>query len=109
MRFVVTFTDVESGESISFPTGGSSLWLAQDYGNQLPASPSKEERANFAWGYYAAQQAGVLEQLGLRDVKRPSKSQMDDATMYLVDHYDLTIDRPSKEEEEAPLASTPDD
>lgn len=97
LKFSLRFTGEE--KVVEFESGRSSLWRSQDYGAGLPASPSKQGKTDFAWGYFAARQAGRLEELGV-----PDGMGVDDAIEWIADNYDLYISD-SKKDADAPLAA----
>ena len=89
-------------EPIEFDAGRTANWKAVDYADTLPDSPSKDARFQFAWAYYAAEQAGKLEALEI-----PEGAPIEEAIEYIADQSDVVrIDDNSKEP--APLASTPE-
>lgn len=96
MVFKVAFSG--NGERVEFGTGRTSLWEAQDYGAALPDSPARQQKVDWAWGYFAARQAGMLERLGV-----PNDTPRDEAIAMLADSYDLDITRAG----DAPLATEP--
>jgi hypothetical protein len=86
-KFHFTFDDGES--KVTCTAGRTSLWKAQDYGMAIMKdhAGSRGGRQDFAWGYFAAKDAGILEQLGITD-----SMDIDQAVDHLADSYDLTID-----------------
>ena len=64
MRFNLRYESTEGGKVIEFATGRTSLWDAQDYANTIPEGVSKRAKVDYAWAFFAAQQAGKLEELG---------------------------------------------
>ncbi len=102
MVYVVTFSN-EEGTVAEVGTGRTSLWEAQDWGACLPESPYKGTKVDFAWGYFAAKQAGKLEELGV-----PEGTPVAEAVAMLADAYDMTVEKASgKRKADAPLAPEP--
>lgn len=89
----------EGEQTIECEAGRSSLWKAQDYGATLPATSSKQGKTDFAWGYFAASQNGILGKLGIEE-----GAPVEVAVEYIADNYDLTI-TDNKGGEDDPLAS----
>lgn len=87
MKFEVKFTN-EEGTVVEFTTGRSSLWHAQDAMQNFPDNPAKAGRLSFAWGFFAAKNAGKLEEIGIDDPNMP----VEDAIELLADTWDLEID-----------------
>ncbi len=98
MVYNVTFSN-ESGTVVEFGTGRTSLWEAQDWGMTLPETPYRGIKTDFAWGYFAAKQAGKLDALGI-----PSDTSVDEAVAMLADAYDVDFD---KVQGGTPLAQKP--
>lgn len=98
MKFEVKFTN-EEGKTVEFTTGRSSLWRAQDAAQNFPDNPAKAGRLSFAWGFYAAKNAGKLEEIGIDDPNMP----IEDAIDLLADTWDLDIDEAGSK---SPLADT---
>ncbi len=88
-------------DPIEFDSGRTANWKAVDFADGLPDSPSKDARFQFAWAYYAAEQAGKLDALDI-----PEGTPIEEAIEYIADLFDVVrIDDNSKDS--APLASTP--
>lgn len=100
MRFNLRYESDEGGKVIEFATGRTSLWDAQDYANTIPESVNKRAKVDYAWAFYAAQQAGKLGELGV-----PDGCGVEDGLRYLADNYDFSVVK--DDEEDAPLASEP--
>ncbi|MDO4290267.1 MAG: hypothetical protein Q4C41_03440 [Eggerthellaceae bacterium] len=98
MRFDIKFSNDE-GKAVEFTTGRSSLWRAQDATQNFPNNPAKNARLTFAWGFFAARNAGKLAELGIDDPNMP----VEDAIELLADTWDLNIDEAGAQ---APLADT---
>lgn len=101
MVYIVTFSN-EQGTTAEFGTGRTSLWEAQDWGAQLPETPYKGTQVDFAWGYFAAKQAGRLEELGV-----PEGTPVAEAVAMLADAYDMEVVK-AAERASAPLAPEPE-
>ena len=100
LKYHFTLQDGKN-EPIEFDAGRTANWKAVDFADKLPDSPSKDARFQFAWAYYAAEQAGKLEALDI-----PEGTPIEEAIEYIADQYDVVrIDDNSKDT--APLASTP--
>lgn len=93
MKWKLTLTNDE--KKIEVITGRSSLWTAQDFSATLPDTPSRSNKADYAWAYYAAKQAGKLEELGVEENDDVLK-----VIEYLGDTYDLI----SEDYKKSPLA-----
>ncbi len=88
-------------DPIEFDSGRTANWKAVDFADGLPDSPSKDARFQFAWAYYAAEQAGKLDAMDI-----PEGTPIEEAIEYIADQFDIVrIDDNSKDS--APLASTP--
>lgn len=90
----VTFT---GDTTVEVMAGRSSLWDAQDAAVGLPESDSKNLKSDYLWAYFAAKQAGKLDELGVKE-----DTPRDEAIAFLGDHYDLAFERA---DDAAPLAS----
>lgn len=82
-KFVIKF--VGDDETVEVHTGRLSLWKSLDYGGELPDSPTKKYRTDFAWGYFAAEQAGMLDKLGIGGMD------VNTAIEHLADNFDMEI------------------
>lgn len=96
-KFRFTFTNDEG--TVEFEAGRTSLWDAMDEGAKLPDSPSKSQKQDFMWAYFAAKQNGKLAELGIED-----GAPVDEAIRHLADTYDMVIEQ---DKGDAPLASAP--
>lgn len=96
-KFRFTFTG--EGKTVEYEAGRTSLWDAMDEGAKLPESPSKSQKQDFMWAYFAAKQAGKLEELGIEE-----GMPIGDAIRFLADSYDMNIEQ---DKGDAPLASAP--
>ena len=86
---------------IEFDAGRTANWKAVDFAGNLPDSPSRDARFQFAWAFFAAEQAGKLDALDI-----PEGTTVEDAIAYIADQFDVVrIDDNSKDS--APLADTP--
>lgn len=100
MKFNLRY-EGEDGSVVEFATGRTSLWDAQDYASTIPDGVNKRAKEDYAWAFFAAQQAGKLAELGV-----PEGCEVEEGLRYLADNYDFSIAR-DDDEEEAPLASKP--
>lgn len=96
-KFRFTFTNDEG--TVKFEAGRSSLWDALDEGAKLPDSPSKTQKQDFMWAYFAAKQNGKLAELGIAD-----DMPIEEAIRVLADAYVMDIEQ---DKGNAPLASAP--
>lgn len=80
-----------------FTAGRSSLWKATEEGAKLPDSPVKSAKQDYMWVYFAAQQNGLLAELGV-----PDGASIGEAIDILADSYDYDIEQAK---DDAPLAS----
>lgn len=79
-----------------FEAGRSSLWKATDACEDVPDNAVKNAREDYTWAYFAAEQNGMLEELGVAGM--PVK----EAVESLADRFDLEISKAS-----GPLAASP--
>ena len=96
-KFRFTFTNDK--ETVEFEAGRTSLWDAMDESAKLPDSPSKSQKQDFMWAYFAAKQNGKLAELGVKD-----DAPIDEAIRHIADEYDMNIEQ---DKGDAPLASAP--
>lgn len=93
-KFILTG---EGDEKIEFTAGRSSLWKATEEGAKFPESAVKSAKQDYAWVYYAAEQNGLLEKLGVKD-----GMSLEDAVYTIADAYDYDI---KQVKDDDPLAS----
>lgn len=92
MKYHFSFSGLKE---VEFDGARSSLWNALDLAATWEARPSNKFRQDFAWGYFAAERAGKLEDLGVNGMS------VDEAVDFLADNFDMEItDAP------APLAKS---
>lgn len=105
-RFKMTFSNGE-GKEITCEAGRASLWKANDAEVLFPDNEIRHQRVDYAWGFYAAQQAGILPQLGIDD----ENIDVVDAVPIIADEWDLAIQKNGDSEEADnanPLEGSPD-
>jgi len=87
MAFKVKIRDIETGKEIEAAALRSTLWDALDYKDQLPETQSKDQRADYAWAFFAARRAGILAKIGIDD-----DIQVDDAIADMADRFDVSFE-----------------
>lgn len=98
MKFTFKFTNTDTGAETIVPGGRQALWDAQDEAESWPERKTNASRLDFAWAYFAAKRAGMLDDLGVDGMGA------EDAIGYIADAYDINI---SDTKPTAPLAETP--
>lgn len=104
-RFKMTFSDGE-GKEIVCEAGRASLWKANDAEALFPDNEIRNQRVDYAWGFYAAQQAGILPQLGIDD----ENIDVTEAVEIIADDWNLAIEKNGDSAESAgkdPLEDSP--
>ena len=93
------FTFANGKETVEFDAGRTSLWDAMDEAAKLPDSPSKTQKQDFMWAYFAAKQNGKLAELGIGE-----DATIEEAIRIIADGFDINIEQGRGD---APLASAP--
>ena len=88
MKFKMTFSDGE-GKTITCEAGRASLWKANDAEALFPDNAIRNQRVDYAWGFYAAQSAGILPELGIDDPETDVQAGID----VIADRWDLAIEK----------------
>lgn len=103
-KFEMTFSDGE-GRTVTCEAGRASLWKANDAETLFPDNAIRNQRVDYAWGFYAAEAAGKLAELGIEDAGIGVEKGID----IIADNWDLSIKAAfgSDKEGKDPLGDTP--